>query len=626
MIRSAALIFSGLFFAFCMNPSRRNLTPTFPDAPTTWYSSDLDSLNGKARHEQSLAYEKSIVVIANKNNLLPLGNLDFKSAHISIGGNPTVFHNGLDRYVSNDQLLRPNLHAHELKEFMKQAEHDVVFVSIHATKQTKIDSLDATIFNEIPHHSKVILCVFGDPSIITQLPTKAFDAIILAKENHEIAQERVSQLIFGSIGATAKLGKELRSLDQVFPNGQAIQTASNGRLKFSSPEEIGVDSKKLTGIDLIAQEGIEKGAYPGCQVLVAVNDQIIWRKCYGKQSYDANATNVQNNDVYDIASVTKIAASTLLAMHLQSKGQYSLDKKLKEYIPEVTGDGPFGNILIRDMMAHQAGLTPWIPFYKRTIQNGTWNTSIYSQEQKPGFERQVAAGLYINDAYMDSMYAQILRSTLGPKKYEYSDLCYYFTQKILEKQIGQKQNIYLEKQIYRPMGLRYMRYLPLEHFDKSHIIPTENDQAFRKQLLHGFVHDPGAAMLGGVAGHAGIFANATDLASVMQLFLNKGKYAGMEFFSESVCNEYTKQQFAGNRRGAGFDRPNASGGGTCDELASSQSFGHSGFTGTLAWADPKNKVIFIFLSNRVNPSQDNWKIRDMNIRTRIQHVIYQSLQ
>jgi beta-N-acetylhexosaminidase len=626
MIRSAALLFSGLLFAFCMNPSKRNLTPVFPDAPKTWYSSELDSLNGKAMHEQALGFEKSIVVLANKNNLLPLGNLDFQSAHISIGGNPTVFHNGLDRYVSNDQLLRPSLHEHELKEFMKQAEHDIVFVSIHATKETTIDSLDATIFTAIPHHSKVILCVFGDPSIITQLPTKAFDAIILAKENHEIAQERVSQLIFGSIGATAKLGKELRSMDQVFPAGQAIETSSNGRLKFSSPEEIGVDSKKLTGIDLIAQEGIEKGAYPGCQVLVAVNDQIIWRKCYGKQSYDANATNVQNNDVYDIASVTKIAASTLLAMHLQSKGQYSLDKKLKEYIPEVTGDGPFGNILIRDMMAHQAGLTPWIPFYKRTIQNGTWNTNIYSQEQKPGFERQVATGLYINDAYTDSMYAQILRSTLGPKKYEYSDLCYYFTQKILEKQIGQKQHTYLEKQIYRPMGLRYMRYLPLEHFDKAHIIPTENDQAFRKQLLHGFVHDPGAAMLGGVAGHAGIFANATDLASIMQLFLNKGNYAGMNFFSEAVCNEYTKQQFPGNRRGAGFDRPNASGGGTCDELASSQSFGHSGFTGTLAWADPKNKVIFIFLSNRVNPSQDNWKIRDMNIRTRIQHVIYQSLQ
>ena len=278
------------------------------------------------------------------------------------------------------------------------------------------------------------------------------------------------------------------------------------------------------------------------------------------------------------------------------------------------------------MMAHQAGLTPWIPFYKRTLQNGTWNPAIYSTTKKPGFEHQVAEGLYINDSYKDSMYAQILKSTLGPKKYEYSDLCYYFTQKILEKQIGQTQNLYLEEHIYRPMGLRYMRYLPLQHFDKIHIVPTENDQAFRKQLLHGHVHDPGAAMLGGVAGHAGIFANATDLASIMQLFLNKGNYAGMEFFSEAVCNEYTKQQFPGNRRGAGFDRPNASGGGTCDELASAQSFGHSGFTGTLAWADPKNKVIFIFLSNRVNPSQDNWKIRDMNIRTNIQHVIYQALQ
>jgi CubicO group peptidase (beta-lactamase class C family) len=540
--------------------------------------------------------------------------------------NPTVFHNGLDRYVSNDQLLRPSLHEHELKDFLKQADHEVLFLSIHATNKTKIDSVDAAIFNALPHHSKVILCVFGDQSIIAQLPTKGIDAIIWAKENHEIAQERVSQLIFGSIGATAPLGMEIHSLDQVFPAGKAIQTSSNGRLKFSSPEEIGVDSKKLSGIDLIVNEGIEKGAYPGCQVLVAVNDQIIWRKCYGKQSYDQEATKVQATDVYDIASVTKIAASTLLAMHLQSKGQYSLDKKLKDYIPEVTGDGPFGNILIRDMMAHQAGLTPWIPFYKRTLQNGAWNPGIYNTTKKTGFERQVAEGLYINDSYKDSMYAQILKSTLGPKKYEYSDLCYYFTQKILEKQIGQTQNLYLEEQIYRPMGLRYMRYLPLNHFDKAQIIPTENDQAFRKQLLRGFVHDPGAAMLGGVAGHAGIFANATDLASIMQLFLNKGDYAGMNFFSEAVCNEYTKQQFAGNRRGAGFDRPNSSGGGTCDELASSMSFGHSGFTGTLAWADPKNKVIFIFLSNRVNPSQDNWKIRDMNIRTRIQHVIYQSLQ
>lgn len=626
MIRSIALLFSGMFFAFCMNPTKRNLNPIFPDAPKTWYSNEFKSLNGKVAHEQVLAYEKGIVVIENKNSLLPLGNLDLKSAHISVGGNPTVFHNGLERFISNDQLLRTSVHGHEMKEWLKQSKHDVLFVSIHATNETKIDSIDATVFHELPHHSKVILCVFGDSSILSKLPTKRFDAIIWAKENHEIAQERVSQVIFGGLGTTAILKTNLASLDQEFVAGTGIQIKTNGRLKFSSPEEIGIDSKKLAGIDQIANEGIEKGAYPGCQVLVAVNDQIIWRKCYGKQSYDAKAVYVEHNDVYDIASVTKIAASTLLAMHLHTKNKFSLDKKLKEYIPEVTKNTPFGEILIRDMMAHQSGLTPFIPFYKRTIQNGTWNPAIYSETPKPGFEQQVANGLYIKNSFTDSMYAQILKSTLGPKKYEYSDLCYYFTQKILEKQIGQKQNIYLEEQIYRPMGLRHLRYLPLAHFDKSHIIPTENDQAFRKQLLHGFVHDPGAAMLGGVAGHAGVFANATDLASIMQLFLNKGKYAGMEFFSEAVCNEYTKQQFPGNKRGAGFDRPSASGGGTCDELASQQSFGHSGFTGALAWADPKKKVIFIFLSNRVNPSQDNWKIRDLSIRTRIQHVIYQALQ
>ncbi len=626
MIRSIFLLFSGLFFAFCMSPSDHSLAPVFPDVPTTWLSKELDSLNRLPIFKQAQSYEQAILLLENKNNLLPLGNLDLKSSHISIGGNPTVFHNGIQRYLSPDQFLRPFIHAHELKEWIKTAGHDVVIVSIHANKNNQLDSINSEFLNEIPHHSKVILCVFGDRSILEKIPTKRFDAIVWAKENHEIAQDRVSQLLFGSIGANGSLKGNLHSMDQEFAAGSGIKTMPNGRLKFSSPEEIGVDSKKLAEIDRIALDGITKGAYPGCQILVAVNDQIILRKCYGKQTYDTNARAVSPQDVYDIASVTKIAASTLLAMHLQSKGKYSLDKKLKDYIPEVTGDGPFGNILIRDMMAHQSGLTPWIPFYKRTLQNGTWNPAIYSTTKKPGFEHQVAEGLYINDSYKDSMYAQILKSTLGPKKYEYSDLCYYFTQKILEKQIGQTQNLYLEEHIYRPMGLRYMRYLPLQHFDKMHIVPTENDQAFRKQLLHGHVHDPGAAMLGGVAGHAGIFANATDLASIMQLFLNKGNYAGMEFFSEAVCNEYTKQQFPGNRRGAGFDRPNASGGGTCDELASAQSFGHSGFTGTLAWADPKNKVIFIFLSNRVNPSQDNWKIRDMNIRTNIQHVIYQALQ
>jgi len=175
------------------------------------------------------------------------------------------------------------------------------------------------------------------------------------------------------------------------------------------------------------------------------------------------------------------------------------------------------------------------------------------------------------------------------------------------------------------MGLRYTRYLPLNFFSKEQIAPTENDKTFRNQLVHGYVHDPGAAMLGGVAGHAGLFSNATDLASIMQLFLNKGEYAGLNFFSEKTISDFTRVQYAGNRRGAGFDRPNASGGGTCDELASSVSFGHSGFTGALAWADPIDDVIVVFLSNRVNPDQENPKLKDMGIRTKIQHVVYEAV-
>jgi CubicO group peptidase (beta-lactamase class C family) len=312
-------------------------------------------------------------------------------------------------------------------------------------------------------------------------------------------------------------------------------------------------------------------------------------------------------------------------MHLQSQDKFNLNKKLKDYIPELINKTEYGEIGLREMMAHQAGLTPWIPFYKRTLKNGELNPQIYNNLKSDIFNLPVAENIFMKTSYVDTMYSKILATPLGEKKYLYSDLCYYFMQKILEKQINGKQNEYLLKNIYGPMGLRFARYLPLNYFTKTKIIPTENDLIFRKQLIHGHVHDPGAAMLGGVAGHAGLFSNATDLASIMQLFLNKGEYAGLKFFSEKTINDFTRVQFPGNKRGAGFDRPNASGGGTCDELASSVSFGHSGFTGTLAWADPKDDVIVVFLSNRVNPDQENWKLRDMGIRTKIQHVVYEAV-
>jgi CubicO group peptidase (beta-lactamase class C family) len=395
-------------------------------------------------------------------------------------------------------------------------------------------------------------------------------------------------------------------------------------LKYSQPEEIGVDPKKLAGIDKIALNGIEKGAFPGCQILVACEGKIIYRKSFGTQTYD-DTVKVKNTDVYDIASISKIAGSTCGVMRLQTLGKFSLNNQLKDYIPEVTGSGSYGNILIRDMMAHQAGLTAWIPFYKRTVKNGKLNSEIYSTERKTGFEKQVAENIWIRNDYTDSIYKSILSTSLGPKKYEYSDLGYYFIKKIVEKQTGKLFQDYLMDELYRPLGLRSMRYQPRIYFPIGRIVPTEQDKVFRGQLVHGYVHDPGAAMLGGVGGHAGLFSNATDLASLMQVLLNKGSYGNVSYIDEAVVNEFTKAQFPGNRRGAGFDRPTASGGGPCHESASQLSFGHSGFTGTLVWVDPKYNLTYVFLSNRVCPDQDNWKIRDMNIRTEIQRVIYEAI-
>ena len=580
------------------------------ELPSKWLGASFSDLNALPLSQQIEGFRKQIQLIKNNSNTLPLGRLDQKLACMALGGNSSMFTETLNLYADRmaffaaDSLQIPAA----VSKFYDLTDPEICIFSLHAAAPhsnhierwaaEKIELLDSTDQN--------ILIVFGEHKILKDIDTSLFDAIIVAHENHPVAQAQVAQLLMGGLSAAG------------------IQ--ANGRLGISPPEELGIATKDLQQIDVIAQKGITAGAYPGCQVLVAVEDKIIWHKAYGKQGYETTAPEIDLQSMYDIASVTKIAASTLLAMEQHAKGKFDLDRSIGSYIPEVTGQTPFGALKIREIMAHQAGLTPWIPFYKRTLTEGKWKPTIYQTSKSEDFSIEVAKGMFMRKDYKDSMYAQIMRSELGLKKYVYSDLCYYFTQPILERLIGESQASYLRRNIYLPLGLNRILYDPLQRFNENQIVPTEDDQTFRKQLLRGYVHDPGAAMLGGVAGHAGIFSNAWSLAHIMQLFLNKGQMAGTNFFSEATYTEFTKQQYPGNRRAAGFDRPNASGGGTCDELASQQSFGHSGFTGTLAWADPKNKVIFIFLSNRVHPSQDNWKLRDLNIRTDMQHVVYEAIQ
>jgi beta-glucosidase-like glycosyl hydrolase/CubicO group peptidase (beta-lactamase class C family) len=572
-------------------------------------------------------YEKAVTVLKNDSDILPLKRLDKKIAHVSIGIHTTSFRESLDLFADVDHFQYFTA-GEAITAFSKvSGQYDVIIVALHSGTVRPVNNFgygnDLNNFiTSSPSNKETVLVVFGNPLVLqnnTDLST--VDAVMVGYENNALLQKTVGQMIFGAVPMVGNLPITVTDL---YPREHGIQVKWGGRLKFSQPEELGISIQKLKEIDQIAENAIKKGAFPGCQIVVAVEGKIIYRKSFGTQQYESKDS-VRNTDLYDIASVSKIAGSTVGIMKLQTDDKFSLSKNLSDYIPEVTGNGSFGSILIRDMMAHQAGLTAWIPFYKRTLKNGELNTDIYSKTQKSGFDAQVAQDIWIKNGFSDSIYKQILATSLGTKKYEYSDLGYYFIKKIIEKQAGQAFQDYLMQQFYLPMGLRSMRYQPRNYYPLDRIVPTENDKVFRKQLVHGYVHDPGAAMLGGIGGHAGLFSNATDLASLMQLILNKGRYGNVNYIKPEVVEEFTKAQFAGNRRGAGFDRPSPGGGGPCYDGASQLSFGHSGFTGTLVWSDPKYDINYVFLSNRVCPDQDNWKIRDMSIRTEIQKVIYEAV-
>lgn len=572
-------------------------------------------------------YEKAITVLKNDNEVLPIKRFDQRIAHISIGSNTQALKKSMDLVAPIDHF-----HFYTIEEAQNRlkdtlSNYDVIFTAFHSNTVRSRNDYGLPKgwkkwISDLPE-KKNVLAFFGNPLGLKSADLSKFDAIVLGYENHALTQDRMGQFLMGTFASQGKLPI---TMNQAYVRNHGVVVDWSGRLKDSQPEELGISRVKLMEIDRIVKKGIDAGAFPGCQVLVAVEGKIIWRKSYGFHTYD-NTRAVQNTDLYDIASVTKIAASTSSLMILDSEGKFDLSSKLGEYLPELTKGTGYSNILLKNMMAHQAGLVAWIPFYKRTLSEGRPSAEWYAPMKSPETDVPVATNLWVKDAYTDTMYSRILRTPLKSIRYKYSDLGYYFVKKIIEKQSGEKMENFTLKHLYEPMGLRYMRYKPLDYFSLSKITPTEDDQYFRKQLVHGHVHDPGAAMIGGVGGHAGLFSNAGDMAALMQMYLGKGSYGGTEYIAPNVIAEYTKRQFSRNRRGAGFDKPKIDGnGGTCYKGASMSSFGHSGFTGTLAWVDPVNKTNFVFLSNRVYPDAENWKLVKMNTRTEIQRVIYEAVQ
>lgn len=585
---------------------------------------------------QRTLIEESLTLLNNSDDILPLKRLDTLSiATLAVGSNPkNDFYASLSRYAPitpysiNQHPGRDEILA--TVDSLKQ--HNLIIISAHGMNDKPFDNfgLDQDIGHLIGELRsagiRVILDLFGNPySLGGLIDAHRVDAIVVSYEENALSMDLSGQLIFGGIPAQGKLPV---SASRHFLAGDGIIQNGAVRFKYTIPEELGINPLDLERIDQLAYEGIRDGAYPGCQILVAKDGKIFYQESFGYHTY-SNDREVLNTDIYDLASITKIASSTASIMKLQSEGYMDVDHSLCDYIPEVVGEySEYGHIKLREMLAHQAGLVSWIPFYISTIHQGEPSFKWYSLFQSEHYSQRVADDLYILESARDSMLASIVDTPLGSKKYKYSDLGYYFIMEIVEKLTQTTLDTFTHESFYAPLGLQTMTYKPRDSHPLDVIVPTEDDQIFRGQLVHGDVHDPGSAMMGGVGGHAGLFSNANDLAVMMQMFLNWGEYGGERYLDADIVQDFTTTQYASNsnRRGVGFDKPVTGGGAgpTCS-CVSYDSFGHSGFTGTIAWADPDEEVVYIFLSNRIYPSAENRKLITSGIRTRIQDAIYDAI-
>ena len=622
----------------------------------------VEDLNDKSSELLNrLMAEKAVTVLGNANSILPLRELDtLRIASVSLVDAPrttqkvgtidlgarlenanigrqgqTAFQRMLGNFTTVEHFVinpeTPDTTVLRIKNALKN--YNLVVVGVHLNNIRPgagfgTNPKTTALAEELAQSGKAVVALFGNAYALGKYQhlSKA-NALVLGYQLSDFTEEAAAQLIFGAIAGVGKLPV---TVNETYKYGMGINTPAIGRLKYTIPEEVGINSKLLTArIDSIANVMIVQRAAPGCVIQLAKDGKVFFRKSYGKHTYEGSEP-TQLNDLFDLASITKISTSTPALMKLFDEGKFDPNATLGAYVPEYKKTNK-ANLVMRDVLTHQARLKAWIPFWKDCLNaDGTWKPKTFSDKESKNFPILVTENLYLHKDYRAVIFKAIKDSPLNATKaYEYSDLSFYLYPQIVKQLTGEDFEPWLKKTIYQKIGANTLTFNPLRFYNKSKIVPSEYDSLFRKTLIRGRVHDEGAAMLGGVSGHAGLFGTANDLMKLTQMYLQKGQYGGQRILSQRAITEFTSYQFPDlkNNRGLGFEKPpfvyNNSG--YVPRSATAMSYGHTGFTGTMTWVDPVYGLNYVFLSNRVYPTRNNPRLQSLKIRAAIMQTVYDLL-
>ena len=524
-----------------------------------------------------------------------------------------------------------------------------VIVAVHSDDLLPYDSLLTSLAEDKP----LVLVSFADMKGLEKTPDllRKASAVILAHDGQEAVQQYVADLLLGKAYADGRLSVPL---GDVFAEGTGV-TVDPEHPRTCSPEELGMDSSVLARIDDIAEEGIREGAFPGCHVLILKDGMPVYDKCFGKHTYEGNRKTLES-DIYDLASLTKVTATLLAVMKLYDEGRIGLTDRVSDYLPYLKQTDK-SRITVQDLLFHQSGLPAYLPFYQEAIDlksckgglfrkkrdsnhpfrvgenlyactNFSYKPEWVSSVPSETYPLQVSDSIFVKESFRGEIIRQIVDARVKGSSYRYCCLNFMLLKELVETLAGKPMDVYLDSVFYKPMGLIHTAFNPLARFGKDRIVPTVEEDFIRRGPLQGFVQDEAAAFMGGVSGNAGLFSSAHDVARICQMLLDKGVCGDRRYLSRATCELFTTLKAKHSRRGLGFDKPDTEHpeDGPCAAEAPASVFGHTGFTGTAAWVDPDNGLVFVFLSNRTYPrASDRTKLTELNIRPRMQQAMYQSL-